>query len=172
MSEPFIGEVKIWAGDFAPKGYALCDGGTVPISQYTALFSIIGTIYGGDGMTTTGLPDLQDSAPLGAGNAPEMFPRKLGQAGGKEEETLTVDQMPSHNHRLVAAKTPADGGNPLNHAFARLRDEDFYGSFQQLTPMSEETIQPAGGGQPHPNVQPFVALTFIIALEGMYPERP
>lgn len=171
MSEPYIGEVKIWAGSYAPAGYAFCDGGTVPVSQYQSLSTIIGTTYGGDGRTTIGLPDLRDRAPLGAGVITGMVTRNLGSTGGNREVPLSDLEMQRHNHKLVTVSSPTDGGNPLNHAFGRLRSEEIYGDFQQLSPMSEETIQPAGGGQPHPNVQPFLALTFIIALEGEYPPR-
>ncbi len=164
--EPFIGEIKMFGGNFAPRGWALCDGQLLPISQYSALFSILGTTYGGDGRTTFGLPDLRGRVAMHAGNGPGLSPRNLGRKAGSETVTLTTNQMPSHHHGLVS-------GNANNEAQAAghlIGKEGRYANSVGST-MHQASIQNAGGGQSHENMQPYLVVNYIIALQGVYPSR-
>jgi microcystin-dependent protein len=169
MSEPFIAEIKIFAGNFAPRGYAFCDGQLLQISQNTALFSLVGTTYGGDGRTTLGLPNLQGRAPMGARNGPGLTPRSLGQWGGVEQVTLSEAQMASHAHALRAGG-PTNRSDPQNALFGTT-ENPAYGATANLVAMDGAAIGSTGGGQPHANMQPFLVLNFIIALTGVYPSR-
>lgn len=174
MSEPFIAEVRIWGLTFAPRGWAFCNGQLLPISQNTALFSLIGTTYGGDGRTTVALPNLQGRAPMHPGNGPGLSSRRLGQYGGTEAETLTPAQMASHSHTVQAAGTAAGPVNtPANNLpviSGGRGGVSRYGSAAQGN-MSADTLSDTGGGQSHANMQPYLTLTFTIALQGLYPSR-
>ncbi len=174
MSEPFIAEVKIFAGNFAPRGWAFCNGQLIPIAQNTALFSLIGTTYGGDGRTTTSLPNLQGRAPMHPGNGPGLSDRRLGQKGGVKTVTLTEAQMPSHDHLGLNPTVEVDG-DPADLSVPT-------GNFLAVTTGSRNRIyrEPgdmaksgatAGGSQSHTNVQPYLTLNFIIALVGRFPSR-
>lgn len=171
MSEPFIAEIRIFAGNFAPRGWAFCNGQLLPVAQNTALFSLIGTTYGGDGRTTTALPNLQGRAPMHPGRGPGLTARRLGERGGTETVTLSEAQMPAHNHSAMASGTGANSRDPGDHVLATplgrgsaiYQDSTNTGDFQQL--------QNTGGGQPHNNLQPFLSMYFIIALVGLYPSR-
>lgn len=175
MSEPFIAEIRIFAGNFAPRGWAFCDGQLLPISNNTALFSLIGTTYGGDGRTTMALPDLQGRAPMHPGRGPGLTSRRLGERLGTETVTLTEAQIPSHFHTARAATTPSDTGVPSNttalgrSAGGGLAYET--DTTSNLVDMASETLATTGGGQSHTNVQPYLTLNFIIALQGLYPSR-
>ena len=172
MSEPFIAEVRIFAGNFAPRGWAFCDGQTLPISQNTALFSLVGTVYGGDGRTTLGLPDLQGRAAMHPGNGPGLTSRRLGEEGGVEAVTLAEANMGSHTHTVNAdAAVTNVGRQPSNHypTTAGGRGANLYNSAGAATPLNE--LEEAGGGAAHTNIQPYLALNFIIALVGLYPSR-
>jgi len=175
MSEPFIAEVRIFAGNFAPRGWAFCNGQLLPISQNTALFSLIGTTYGGDGRTTTALPDLKDKVPMHPGRGPGLTSRSLGQKGGVETVTLTEQQMPNHTHTMMASPSPGEQPGPVangqGNTFARGVGGSLYGSDASQVAMAAETLPTMGGGQPHNNLQPYLAMHFIIALVGMYPSR-
>ncbi len=172
MSEPFIAEIRIFAGNFAPRGFAFCDGQLLPISQNTALFSLIGTIYGGDGRTTTGLPDLQGRAPMHPGRGPGLTSRRLGEKGGVTTVTLAEGQMPSHNHAMSASSDLGERSEPTSaSALARTAGGNAYGSPTNLVPLADAVLPPAGGNQPHTNLQPFLTVNFIIALVGMFPSR-
>jgi microcystin-dependent protein len=171
MSEPFIAEIKIWAGNFAPRGYAFCDGQLLPIAQNTALFSLIGTTYGGDGRTTTALPNLQGRAPMHPGTGPGLTARRLGQKIGAETTTLTEAQMADHTHTLRATVSRGAASTPQGNAFNRSVGENAYSTPASLTGMASAMAPPAGGGQAHDNMQPFLTLSFIIALQGLYPTR-
>ena len=173
MSEPFVAEIRIFAGNFAIRGWAFCNGQLLPVSQNTALFSLVGTTYGGDGTTTFGLPNLQGRAPMHPGRGPGLTSRRLGQQGGVENVTLTEAQMPNHGHALQANDNRAGSGGPVGNSFAEPRDGLRYQSdtVTNRVTMSDQALENAGGGQPHNNMQPFTTLNFIIALVGLYPSR-
>lgn len=173
MSEPFIAEIRIFAGNFAPRSWAFCDGQLLPVSQNTALFSLIGTTYGGDGRTTTALPNLQGRAPMHPGTGPGLTTRRLGEKAGVETVTLNSTQMASHNHGWVADATtggPLGGGpnaaNPVDNYLAASVKYHASGSNANMTNTSS-----VGGGGAHTNMQPYMAINFIIALQGLYPSR-
>lgn len=170
MSEPFIAEIRIFAGNFAPRGWAFCNGQLLPIAQNTALFSLIGTTYGGDGRTTTALPDLQGRAAMHPGRGPGLTDRRLGQKGGVEMVTLSEAQMPSHTHAMMANPNPGEAPGPgSGNALARSVGGAVYGPANNLVSLAP--LPSAGGGQAHDNVQPYLAINFIIALVGLYPSR-
>ncbi len=172
MSEPFIAEIRIFAGNFAPRGWAFCNGQLLPVSQNTALFSLIGTTYGGDGRTTTALPNLQGRAPMHPGRGPGLTARRLGQRGGMETVTLSEAQMPNHSHTLEARPSSASTSDPTNNYYANLTGANAYSnSTSSMVDMQAGLLQNAGGGQPHNNMQPFLTMNFIIALQGLYPSR-
>ena len=174
MSEPFTAEIRIFAGNFAPRGWAFCDGQLLPISQNTALFSLIGTTYGGDGRTTTALPNLQGRAPMHPGRGPGLTSRRLGEKVGVETVTLVEAQIPSHTHTARATTTAADTGLPSNTtAFGRSFGGQAYqtDTSSNLVDLASSTLATTGGGQAHTNVQPYLTLNFIIALVGLYPSR-
>lgn len=174
MSEPFIAEIRIFAGNFAPRGWAFCNGQLLPVSQNTALFSLIGTTYGGDGRTTTALPNLQGSVPMHPGRGPGLTSRRLGQKGGAQTVTLSEAQMPAHTHTMQADGStggPLGGGanasNPVsNFLGASVKFRSGTASSVNMEPLSN-----TGGSQAHNNQQPFLAMYFIIALQGLYPSR-
>jgi len=176
MSEPFIAEIRIFAGNFAPRGWAFCNGQLLPIAQNTALFSLIGTTYGGDGRTTTALPDLQGRAPMHAGNGPGLTDRRLGERGGVEDVALTTAQMPPHRHVLRANTGPASTtAADDNSALARSVGGFSYApGDSDIVPLADGSIGESGNpgdGLAHNNMQPFLAMNFIIALAGLYPSR-
>jgi len=175
MSEPFIAEIRIFAGNFAPRSWAFCDGQLLPISQNTALFSLIGTTYGGDGRTTTALPNIQGRAVMHPGRGPGLTARRLGQRGGSETVTLTEAQMPNHTHALMAAPSPAEESGPVSNgapnSLARGANGSQYRNSTNLVSLADQALTPTGGSLPHNNMQPFLAMNFIIALQGLYPSR-
>ena len=179
MSEPFIAEVRIFAGNFAPRGYAFCQGQLLPIAQNTALFSLIGNYYGGDGRTTMGLPDLRGRTPLGQGQGPGLTTRRIGDKSGATTVTLSEAELPAHAHTLQAVaavgSTPTPGNNTLlAQAPSGGRGgggAQVYGASQNLVAMAPASITATGGSQSHDNMQPYLAVNFIIALEGLYPSR-
>lgn len=174
MSEPFIAEIRIFAGTFAPRGWAFCNGQLLPIAQNTALFSLIGTIYGGDGQSTMALPDMKARAPMHSGRGPGLSTRRLGQRVGVNTVTLTESQLPNHHHTVRAVTAGrADASVPsATTSFGRPRFF-FYQNEKQnnLVPLAYEAIDSAGGSQSHNNQQPYLGLNFIIALQGLYPSR-
>ncbi len=173
MSEPFVAEIRIFAGNFAPRGWAFCDGQLLPISQNTALFSLIGTVYGGDGRTTTALPKLRGRAPMHPGRGPGLTSRRLGEKVGVETVTLTEAQIPSHRHTLRAAMATGTSSAPTTTTSmgGSFPIQVYNSDDQNLSDMAAQTLSTAGGGQVHENVQPFLVLNFIIALVGLYPSR-
>jgi microcystin-dependent protein len=171
MAEPFVAEIRVFGFNFPPKGWAACNGQLLPIAQNTALFSLLGTTYGGDGRSTFGLPDLRSRFPVHAGQGPGLTSRSLGEVGGSAEVALNSAQVPAHTHALMAAlspTSPAPAGNalaPINGGAAAYR------SGTVAAVMATSSIGPAGGGQPHENRHPYQALQFCIALVGVYPPR-
>lgn len=175
MADPFVAEIRIFAFNFAPSGWAWCDGQLLPLSQNTALFSLLGTTYGGDGKTTFALPDLQGSAPMHPGQGPGLSLHDLGEMGGAETVTLLESEIPAHRHALMAASNPALVQLPSpGVALARSRGSSAYQSntTQNLAQMADVTLAPAGGDQPHNNLMPYLTFYFNIALQGVYPPRP
>jgi len=174
MSEPFVAEIRIFAGNFAPRGWAFCDGQLLPISQNTALFSLIGTTYGGDGRSTTALPNLQGRAPMHPGRGPGLTARRLGQRGGVETVTLSEAQMPQHNHTLRASVENGEQGSlTAMVSLGRSRGGPLYqqNTSSNLVDMASQGLPDTGGSQPHNNMQPFLTINYIIALVGLYPSR-
>ena len=174
MSEPFLAEIRIFAGNFAPRGWAFCDGQLLPIAENTGLFSLIGTTYGGDGRTTTALPNLQGRSPMHPGRGPGLTARRLGEKVGVETVTLAEAQIPSHSHTARAVNSPAARGGPTNtRALAESGSGDAYQSntTANLVDLASETLSTTGGSQAHTNLQPYLVLNFIIALVGLYPSR-
>lgn len=170
MSEPFVGEIRMFAGNFAPQGWALCDGQLLAVSQNNALFSLFGTIYGGDGRTTFGLPDLRGRVPIHAGTGPGLSPRQLGQKSGGETATVTANQLPSHTHSWAASGDLAEDGSPAGHTTATLSGSNLYGSGTPIV-MSSQGTSSTGGGASHSNLMPTQCVNFIVALFGIYPSR-
>lgn len=176
MADPFIAEIRIFAGTFAPRGWAFCDGQLLPIAQNTALFSLVGTTYGGDGRTTFAVPDLKGRVPMQWGTGPGLTPRVLGEWGGTPFVTLVEAEIPSHTHTLRAKSAFGTSDSPTNRALARedvgVRDFIYQkNSTSNLVDMAFEALASTGGTQAHENRQPFLALYFIIALVGDYPSR-
>jgi microcystin-dependent protein len=175
MSDPFVGEIRIFAGNFAPRGWAMCNGQLLPISQNTALFSLLGTFYGGDGRTTFALPNLQGSAPLMAGQGQGLSLYDLGQTGGEPAVTLINTELPSHTHTVSATTTPGSVPDPANAVWGIAgvaRGTVMYSSSPGSSPaMSPQAFSIAGSSQPHNNMPPYLVLTFIIALQGIFPAR-
>lgn len=175
MSNPFVAEIRMFAGNFAPTGWATCDGQIMSISQNTALFSLLGTTYGGNGTSNFALPNLQDSAPIHQGQGPGLSNYILGQTGGEQNVTLLTSQMPSHAHALNCSNTngnqPSPSGNLWAKAHLSKASENIYAATSDSTHMNAGAIGASGGGQPHNNMPPYLCLTFIIALQGVYPPR-
>ncbi len=171
MSEPFIGEIRIFPYAFAPVGWAFCNGDLLQISQHTPLFSIIGTSYGGDGLIKFALPNMHDRVPLGADTSHHL----LGSHGGASTVTLTEDQLPSHNHPMIATSEEADthlcGRNTMLGAVSGRGNKMYSNATDKLAPLSSRAMSSTGNTKPHENRQPFLVLNFCIALEGVYPQR-
>ncbi len=172
MSEPFIAEIRIFAGNFAPRGWAFCDGQLLPIAQNTALFSLIGTIYGGDGRSTTALPNLQGRAPMHPGRGPGLTSRRLGERGGVEDVTLSEAQMPNHTHTMGVVPVPGNQDDAsASETLSRAVGANLFHTSANLVAMANETLPIVGGSQAHNNMQPFLTINFIIALQGLFPSR-
>ncbi len=169
--EPFLAQIMLFGGNFAPRGWAFCDGQLMPIAQYNALFSLLGTTYGGDGRTTFGLPDLRGRVPCHAGNGPGLTPRQIGQRFGEEGVTLSAAQMPPHNHTFMTSATGTVSARAQTGG--SLGPGAFYvaGTETPSAAMKAESIANAGGGQAHDNMQPTLCINYIIALEGIFPSR-
>jgi microcystin-dependent protein len=171
MPEPFIAEIRIFAGNFAPKGWALCNGQLLSISQNTALFSLLGTSFGGDGRVTFGLPNLQSSVPIGAGNGPGLSPRFVGEVGGSSTVTLTQQEIPNHVHAFACSTGGrANVDTPQNNFPSTLSTQTPYAASSDGSYMNPSMIRPTPAG-PHNNQQPYLVLNYIIALEGVFPPR-
>jgi microcystin-dependent protein len=173
MADPFVAEIRIFPFNFPPKGWAFCDGQLLPISQNTALFSLLGTTYGGDGKSTFALPDLQGSAAMQPGQGQGLSLRDLGQIGGSETVTLLVSEMPVHTHALMNAVTLGNVNAPSPEvSLGRSNGGSAYqNAVANLTPMAPQALAPAGGSLPHNNMQPYLTLNFCIAMQGVFPPR-
>lgn len=173
MSEPFLGEIRMTGWNFASRGWALCNGQLMSIAQNTALFSLLGTTYGGDGITTFALPNLQGRVPIHQGQGPGLTNRTMGEMGGTETVTLIQTQMPAHTHAVNASQnannTSPSAAFPGNDS--RGTPANIYNSAPDGTVMNPAMISPSGGNQPHENMQPYLCVSFMIALEGIFPSR-
>ena len=166
MSDPYLGEIKVISWNFAPKGWGFCNGQQLPINQNQALFSLLGTTYGGNGQTTFALPNFQGRTPVHVGGG---FTQ--GQAGGETSHTLTQGEMPQHTHTAQIQPANAGTGAPANNLLAGVASFAYRNSLTNLTPLVPGTITNAGGSQAHANQQPYLVLNFIIALQGIFPSR-
>jgi microcystin-dependent protein len=165
MADPYIGEIRMFGGSFAPLGWALCDGALLEVSTNQALYGLIGTTYGGDGVTNFALPNLQGRVPL---HQSSQLP--VGRAAGEESVTLTVNQLPTHSHPFTATKNAGSAGDPTGNVPAAYSGNNAYLRGAAQTALAPASITPdPGGSQPHPNMQPFLCVTFIISLSGDYP---
>lgn len=175
MSDQYVGEIRMFAGNFAPTGWALCNGQILPITQNTALFSLVGTYYGGDGKSTFGLPNLQGSMPLGQGQGTGLTARNMGDTGGSPTVTLLQSQIPSHSHTPQAA-TAGGTDSPTNNVWGESKLGKtplnlYAASSSSNVQMNALALGFTGGNQPHNNMPPYTALSFIIALTGVFPPR-
>jgi microcystin-dependent protein len=172
VADPFVAEIRIFPFNFAPRGWAWCDGQLMPLSQNTALFSLLGTTYGGNGKDNFALPDLQGRAPMHPGQGPGLSLHDLGEMGGSETVTLLESEIPAHTHAILAVNAP--GNVKLSSpavGLARSAGGSIYGAAQNLASMAPETLAPAGGDQPNNNLQPYLTFYFNIALQGVFPPR-
>jgi microcystin-dependent protein len=173
MSNPFVAEIRIFGFNFAPTGWAFCDGQLLPISQNTALFSLIGTFYGGDGKSTFALPNMQGNVPLNQGQSTTGTQYFLGQQSGTDTVTLLESELPLHNHGAVVSGRTATARTPNNQLPAVGSGVQLYGPFPgTATNLAFQALTPAGGSLPHNNMMPFLTLNFCIALQGVFPQRP
>ena len=166
MGNPYVGEIRMFGGNFAPAGWAFCNGQEMPISENEVLFQLIGTTYGGDGENTFALPNLQSRVPLHVG--PGFV---LGQPGGEEQVTLTVNQIPAHGHSLNADENSGTQLSPTNNILAQTQNPMMYRAIAPNLPMNANSVLPAGANQPHDNMPPFLVVSFIIALFGVFPTQ-
>ena len=166
MSQPFIGEIRMFAGNCAPAGWSFCDGSLLPISENETLFNLIGTTYGGDGTTTLALPDLRGRLPVHMGNG---FTQ--AETGGAESITLTTQQIPAHSHALLGTSSTANQPSPLNNVYAQSLTVSLYNSAAPNAAMAPGATSVVGGSQPHSNFQPYLCVDFIISLFGVFPSQ-
>jgi microcystin-dependent protein len=174
MADPFVAEIRIFPFNFAPKGWAWCDGQLLPLSQNTALFSLLGTTYGGNGKSNFALPDLQGRAPMHPGQGPGLSLHDLGETGGSETVTLLESEMPSHSHVMQGVSDTASTNDPTNAMFAKPLGRGNNQYSQTNTPLvslADQALAPAGGDAPHNNMQPYLTFYFCIALQGIFPPR-
>ena len=170
--DPFVAEIRIFPFNFAPKGWAFCDGQILPLSQNTALFSLLGTTYGGDGKSNFALPNMQGNVPMHPGQGPGLSLHDLGETGGSDTVTLLESEIPSHSHGLNVSQSDATDQSPVAEQFASgIAIGTYAVPGANLTQLSSSGIAPAGGDQPHNNLQPYLTLNFCIALQGVYPPR-
>lgn len=170
MSDQFVAEIRIFPFNFPPTGWAFCDGQLLPISQNTALFSLLGTTYGGDGKSTFGLPNMQGNAPMQQGQGQGLSLRDLGEMSGSDTITLLTSEMPLHNHTMSTTNEDGNNTQPANRYFGR--GQPLYVAPSALALMAPQCVAPSGGGLPHNNMQPYLTLNFCIALQGIFPPRP
>jgi microcystin-dependent protein len=171
MADPFVAEIRIFPFNFAPRGWAWCDGQLLPLSQNTALFSLLGTTYGGDGKSNFALPDLQGRAPMHPGQGPGLSLHDLGETGGSETVTLLESEIPSHSHTFIASQADGIAQTPAGNLLATGIGIGQYAAPGPLTGLNGNALAPAGGDQPHNNLQPYLTFYFCIALQGVFPPR-
>ena len=171
MPEPYIGEIRMFAGNFPPNGWMFCEGQQMPISENDALFTLIGTTYGGDGQETFNLPNLASRVPIHMGTGPDGTTYQIGEMAGTEQETLTVQQIPIHSHALLASTGPGGLNAPAGNVTGESAAVKIYIEDTPSVPMNNAAITPAGGSQPHENTQPFLCINFIISLFGVFPSQ-
>ncbi|MDT4973096.1 MAG: hypothetical protein QOG22_3239 [Pseudonocardiales bacterium] len=172
MADPFVAEIRIFPFNFAPKGWAFCDGQLMPLSQNTALFSLLGTTYGGDGKSNFALPDLQGNAPMHPGQGAGLSLHDLGETGGSQTVTLLESEIPSHPHTLLSNSSVGNRTAPANNALARVTGATPYApAGSPPACLAPQALAPTGGDQPHNNMQPYLTLCFNIALQGVFPPR-
>lgn len=173
MSQPFVGEIRMFGGSFAPAGWAFCSGQLMAISENDTLFNLIGTTYGGDGQETFALPDLQGRLPMHAGQGPGLSQNyQLGQQGGVESVTLTVNQTPGHSHAFTATTNIGDQISPSNNLLSQLTGGGLlYFAVAGASPLAAQSMLPTGGSQPHDNFQPYLCVSFILSLFGIFPHQ-
>jgi len=172
MADPFVAEIRIVACNFAPLGWAFCDGQILPISQNTALFSLLGTIYGGNGSTNFALPNLQGRSAMHRGQGPGLSLRDLGESGGSATTSLQAAQIPAHTHALNASSAASSGTPGPTVVLASGASAQVYRAPTAMVDMADTALAPAGGGQPHNNRQPYLGVYHVIALQGVFPPRP
>jgi microcystin-dependent protein len=171
MADPFVAEIRIFPFNFAPRGWAWCDGQLLPLSQNTALFSLLGTTYGGNGKSNFALPDLQGRAPMHPGQGPGLSLHDLGESAGSETVTLLESEIPAHPHGMMASTQLGLENTPAAQNWAMGDGINLYGPANSLVSMSDQALAPAGGDQPHNNLQPYLTCYFCIALQGVFPPR-
>lgn len=171
MADPFVAEIRIFPFNFAPSGWAFCDGQLLPLSQNTALFSLLGTTYGGNGISNFALPDLQGRAPMQPGQGPGLSLHDLGETGGSETVTLLESEIPSHSHAFMASTSPGNSRTPTNSALSRSQGGSIYTDQPPNVMLAAQAAAPAGGDAPHNNLQPYLTFYFCIALQGVFPPR-
>jgi microcystin-dependent protein len=171
MPQAFVGEIRIFSGSFAPAGWALCDGQLLAIAQNTALFSLLGTAYGGDGRATFALPDLRGRVPVHVGQGPGLTDRLRGEAIGSEAHTLSVNEIPAHSHPLGASAVNGNSDSPAGGVMARSPSAVPQYAANHDATLAASAVSPTGGSQPHNSMQPYLTLNFIIALQGVFPSR-
>jgi microcystin-dependent protein len=170
-AQPYVGEIRIFAGNFAPAGWMFCEGQTLPISENDVLFQLIGTTYGGDGESTFNLPNLASRIPVHMGTGPDGTTYQIGEMAGTEQETLTVQQIPNHTHALLGSTDAATKGNPSGAILGQSAQVSYMFETDAALAMNANSITPAGGSQPHENTQPFLCMNYIISLFGVFPSQ-
>lgn len=171
MAQPYVGEIRMFAGNFAPNGWMFCEGQTLPISENDVLFQLIGTTYGGDGEETFNLPNLASRVPIHMGTGPDGTTYQIGEMAGTEQETLTTQQIPSHTHPFLSNAGSASTRDPIPNNSPSRGSADFYVANLDAVPLGAQAVLPTGGSQPHENTQPFLAINFIISLFGVFPSQ-
>ena len=169
MAQPYVGEIRMFGGNFAPAGWAFCNGATMSIAENETLFQLIGTTYGGDGESTFNLPDLQGRVPIHQGTGPDGQTYIVGEKAGVETVTLTIQQIPNHNHAFIGTGNPGTTTNPPQNIVAQNSGNNIYIEDQAFVALAPQSLLPDGGSQPHENLQPYLCVAFIISLFGLFP---